>query len=209
MVKMIITNFENLIDEEEAISREVMLSIDELRRKKYKFVITTYRNLEDILAYNKSYPFIDYIVSSFGNFIYDVSKDKFLYKKNISLKELRKVNELYKNIKKEIEAFDDKVYQIKLCNNKEKLVNSENISYYQIAKDLYITSSKVSLKEAILKLSNGKNVNITTVAYDEFDGTLFTKDRCNFVLKKAKIKNLKDNEYKEVLDIEQVFSSLK
>ena len=208
MVKMIITNFENLIDEEEAISREVMLSIDELRRKKYKFVITTYRNLEDILAYNKSYSFIDYIVSSFGNFIYDVSKDKFLYKKNIPLKELRKINELYKDVKKEIETFDDKVYQIKLCNNKEKLVNSENISYYQINKDLYITASKVSLKEAILKLSNGKNVDITTVAYDEFDRALFTKDRCNFVLKKAKIKNLKDNEYKEVLDIEQVFSSL-
>ena len=103
MLKMIVTNFENLIDQDEAISSKTMLLIDDLRRKNYKFTIVTRRDFKEVLSYNKSYPFIDYIVSSFGSYIYDVVNEKFFYLNYLSSKDINKITNYLKN--KTIEKF--------------------------------------------------------------------------------------------------------
>lgn len=206
---MIITNFENLIDEDEAINTKTMLLIDDLRRKKHKFIVTTHRNLEEILSYNKSYPFIDYIVSSFGNYIYDVKKNNFLFKNNISLKDQKKIDSIFKEniIKKD--KYNAKVYQIKMKKLNMNKFNIEkiNVNYYYTNEHLYLVSNKLTLKEAIKKLINKKDNNIIIIAYDILDCTLFSLSNNNYYIentnldlkKISKEKYFKENSIDEIL----------
>ena len=80
MKRMMISSFYNtLIDKEDAIPMSTMLEIDKLRKKGILFSVCTNRDKEDVLYYNHDYPFIDYIISFNGNYIYDIKNDKCTY----------------------------------------------------------------------------------------------------------------------------------
>ena len=92
MYEMVVSAFDNiLINDEEAISYDKMLEIDRIRNKKIKFTIATSRCLGDILYYNKDFFFIDYVIASNGALVYDVGKEKIIFKKCVPVTSIRKI----------------------------------------------------------------------------------------------------------------------
>lgn len=87
MYKMVVSKFEDaLIDKEEVISASTVIEIDNIRRRGIPFVIFTEGCLNDILDYNIDFPFIDYIISYGGAYLYDVVDNRVIYKKNLTKK---------------------------------------------------------------------------------------------------------------------------
>ena len=71
MIKMITSSFYNtLIDEEGAIPTSSMLLLDSFKKKGSFFSIVSNRGIEDILYYNESFPFIDFILAYNGSMYY-------------------------------------------------------------------------------------------------------------------------------------------
>ena len=92
MKKLIVSAFDGtLINSEEEIPTSTVMLFDELRRRDYKIAIATSRNLKMIIDYNHDFPFLDYIISSNGAFIYDTVLEKVVYKKNILISNVRKI----------------------------------------------------------------------------------------------------------------------
>ena len=97
MYKMVISDFDKtLIDDDLAIPISTVLTIDELRRKKCKFIVATSKGVNYILDYIKDINFIDYIISLNGSYNYDVIKEKVLYEKAITKTVIKKVITKYK-----------------------------------------------------------------------------------------------------------------
>ncbi len=98
MKKMLVSSFKNtLISKDESISLPTMLSIDNIRNNNTLFVVATSSLLRTIIDYNESYIFSDYIVSYNGAYIYNMKKDKAIFKKNIPSTILKKLTKLKKN----------------------------------------------------------------------------------------------------------------
>ena len=98
MKKMLVSSFNNtLISKDESISLPTMLSIDKIRNKNILFVVATSSLLRTIIDYNESYIFSDYIISYNGAYIYDMTKDKTIFKKNIPSTILKKLTKLKQN----------------------------------------------------------------------------------------------------------------
>lgn len=113
MKDLIVTEFDHiLINDEEEIPTSTIILFDELRRENKKLIIMTDNPLKKILYYNYSYPFIDYIISSSGSYLYDVEKEKCIYKKNI----------LSSNVNKIVKTFYDKC-PIYLIDDNYNLIN--------------------------------------------------------------------------------------
>ncbi|MBQ9018728.1 MAG: HAD hydrolase family protein [Bacilli bacterium] len=92
MIKMVVSSFYNtLINKEEAIDMSTMLEIDRIRNEKVLFTISTNGLYKEILDYNKDFPFVDYIISLNGSYIYDVLKDKCIYKQKIAKIDVKKI----------------------------------------------------------------------------------------------------------------------
>ena len=92
MYKMIVTGFDGvLVDDDLAISLSTMLEIDRIRRKKMLFTIATSRCLGDILYYNRDFSFLDYVIATDGAIVYDVNKEKVIFKKAVSVSCIRKI----------------------------------------------------------------------------------------------------------------------
>lgn len=100
MYKLFVSGFnETLIDSEEAISISTMLEIDRIRQKGVIFTVATEDDLDSVLEYNRDFPFLDYIICYNGAFVYDVKKDKVIYRKNIGVSIVRKIIRLFSNYK--------------------------------------------------------------------------------------------------------------
>ena len=68
MKKMIVISFYNaLIDDEYAIKKSIMLEIERIRKKGLLFCVCTNRTYQEVLEYNRDFPFIDYIVALNGS----------------------------------------------------------------------------------------------------------------------------------------------
>ena len=92
MLKMVVSSFYNtLIDGEDAIPASTMLEIERIRKKGIIFSICTNRTYKEILDYNKDFPFVDYIISLNGTYVYDVEKGKCIFKKKITQTILNKI----------------------------------------------------------------------------------------------------------------------
>ena len=93
MYKLLVSDFDGtLVGEELAISFPVVLAIDKIRReKKVLFAIATSRCLGDILYYNRDFSFLDYVVVSNGAVVYDVNKEKILFKKSVLVSMVKKI----------------------------------------------------------------------------------------------------------------------
>lgn len=96
MPKLLISDFENtLIDEEEAIPLSTMLSLDKVRSKGNFFSVFSECSFSSLIAYNRDFPFLDYIVLFNGAFIYDVNNEHELNKENIPLSIIKKINKTF------------------------------------------------------------------------------------------------------------------
>ena len=95
MIKMIVCSFYNtLINDEEAIPTTTMLEIERLKKKGIIFAICTNDLYQDVLDYNRDFPFMDYIISLNGSYVYDVERKRCLFKSKLSLPNLKKVKEI-------------------------------------------------------------------------------------------------------------------
>lgn len=173
-MRMLISSFYNtLINKEEAISFSTMLEIDKLRKKDILFSICTSRSHEEVLYYNHDYPFIDYIISYNGNYIYDVKKKKNIYKNPLKKTLIKKVEEIFKD-KKIIYYKDNKdIYklEIKIKRKELDLINKlENLNIYTsifiLNKDYYIEITNNNTYEGInalktkLKIDNNDIITV-------------------------------------------------
>ena len=72
-MKMIVSSFYNtLIDEEDAIPTSTMFTLDEYKKNGCLFTVLTNRDIDDVLYYDESFPFIYYIIGFNGSVVYDV-----------------------------------------------------------------------------------------------------------------------------------------
>ena len=96
MYQLLISDFDGtLIDSDEAIPLSTMVEIDRIRRSGVKFVVATNRILKSILEYNRDFPFLDYVISCDGAYVYDVCRRKSLVKKPVPGSILKKIKKLY------------------------------------------------------------------------------------------------------------------
>ena len=96
MYKLFVSDFDGtLIDSDEAIPLSTMVEIDRIRKLGVKIVIATGRILKSILEYNKDFPFLDYVISCDGAYVYDVINRKTLYKKPLGGSIIKKIKKLY------------------------------------------------------------------------------------------------------------------
>ena len=98
MIKMVVSSFYNaLIDKEEAIPTSTMLEIERIRSKGILFCVATNRSYQEVLEYNRDFPFLDYIVSLNGSYVYDVMKEKCLSKNRLTTSTIKKIKNIFKD----------------------------------------------------------------------------------------------------------------
>lgn len=158
MIKMVACSFYNtLIDKEDAIAMSTMLEIDRIRNKNIKFIVLTNRSVNEVLYYNKDFPFIDYIISFNGNYILDVNKNKIIYKKCLEKNYIEEILTKYK---------DNKIY----LYSDNKVLNRTNYAEFEIYK-IEIELKKKDLKKlnsnySIFKYRNKTYLEINSNNYN-------------------------------------------
>lgn len=224
MVKMVVSSFYNaLLDEEEAIPASTMVEIDRIRQKGITFSICTNRLYTEVLEYNKDFPFVDYIISLNGAYIYDVEKKKELLKNKLSSPNIKKIVALFtdypiyyyteNNVYRSLDEVGDKdIYKIEIeiddDAEKEKLqklnVNS-SILLWNHKKYLEITSSRSNMFSGVDRVSIKLNINlndIVVVGSNESDIALIKaipkryimKNSCKLLLKEKEKKTASNSE---------------
>lgn len=174
MKRMMISSFYNtLIDKEDAIPMSTMLEIDKLRKKGILFSVCTNRDKEDVLYYNHDYPFIDYIISFNGNYIYDVNNDKCIYSNPLKTSVIKEIEKLFNDSKMIYYKEDNMVYKIEIEVSKKKICTINKLSNIDVYssiftynKKYYIEISSSNTMNAIRNLSSELSIsldNITTV----------------------------------------------
>ena len=145
---MVVSSFYNtLIDKEEAIPSSTMLEIDRIRNKGIQFSVCTNHLYSEIIEYNHDFPFVDYIISLNGSYVYDVKKEKCLFKKKISTTNLNKLNSLFPNYKK---------YYYAATNIYNELVDEDIYKVEVEITDISETDkiNKLNLNYSVLELNN-------------------------------------------------------
>lgn len=222
MIKMVVSSFYNtLIDKEEAIPSSTMLEIDRIRNKGIQFSVCTNHLYSEIIEYNHDFPFVDYIISLNGSYVYDVKKEKCLFKKKISTTNLNKLNSLFPNYKKYYytatniynELVDEDIYKVEVeitdISETDK-INKLNLNYsvLKLNNKLYLefVNNKVSMFSGVDQLSLRNNISlneILVIGGNDSDYELISNIPNNYVvdnssekLKKiAKRKTTSNNEY--------------
>lgn len=211
MIKMVVSSFYNtILDDEEAIPTSTMLEIERVRKKGIIFTICTNRNYKHVLEYNKDFPFIDYIVSLNGGYVYDVVKGKCLSKKKITAKIVSKIHGLfpdkeitYYTEEEQLTAYeqinDQEIYKIEFKidgqEEEEKIKKvlsktSVNITKFYYNNNLYleITSNLVSMFTGVDKISLKNNFelkNIVSICGNESDIPLVQNIEKSYIVKNA------------------------
>ena len=149
---MIVSSFYNaLLDDEEAIPTSTMLEIERIRKKGVSFTVCTNRLYTDVLDYNKDFPFLDYIVSLNGSYIYDVEKGTYLVKNKLSLPNMKKILAIFPD--ENISYYtEDKVYH--------QFKDVQNLEVYKVEIEV-----KEDMEEALSKL-NKINLNTSFFTYN-------------------------------------------
>lgn len=171
MIKMIVSSFYNtLINKEEAIPATTMLEIERIRNNNILFVVATNGLYEEVLDYNKDFPFLDYIISLNGSCIYDVKKEKEIYKKKITQSKLQKIKELFDN--QEIIYYTDKHQYHDLEEIKDKDVYKVEIKLLSPPDTQQIEKlKKYKLNSSILNKDPETYLEITSYQASMFAGT--------------------------------------
>ncbi len=184
MIKMIVSSFYNtLIDEEEAIPTSTMLQIEKLRKRKKWFSVCTNRQYQEILEYNRDFPFVDYIISLNGSYIYDVENKKSLFKSKLSSINLKKLTALFEKDKmifytedkilyKKEEIGEQEVYKIEVefpiqAENWKSTLEKIKVNYSLFEDNqktvLEITSSKANMFVGVDKISLKNSIGLKEI----------------------------------------------
>ena len=212
MIKIIVTSFYNtLINSEEAIPMSTMLEIDRIRNKGILFTISTNGLYDEILDYNKDFPFTDYIISLNGSYIYDVLNNKCIYKQKIAKLDVKKIYNSFKNYKINYytenkvlnnynETLNKDIYKIEIETKNTIKIENPNCNFSSIEKDnkkyLEIISNKCnsykSLKEIIEKNSIKEN-EVLAIIGNESDFIISKNIKETYIVKNAncKLTNIK------------------
>ncbi len=204
MIKLVVSSFYNtIIDSEEAIPTSTVLEIDRIRNKKGLFAICTNRFYQEILDYNHDFPFVDYIISLNGSYVYDVNKNKCLFKKKISLTNLNKVSELFAGYKinyytetdvyKEIPDKDIYKVEVEIKDRSEldKLTKINlNYSIFELNNKMYLefTNNKVSMFTGVDQIGLRNNIplnEVLVIGGNESDIELVSNIHHNYVVANA------------------------
>ena len=212
MYKLVISDFKDtIIDKEGSISTDTIISIDNYRRNGGIFSICSETNYEDVLYYDKSFHFIDYIISYSGSVIYDVNKEKIIYDKHILVSKIKKIIKnidkviMYDINGKKVKDLDNKIYRIDIPNNKDNLefIKELDVNYYIDDKKIIITGSniyecinkiikkKITYREVLCIPNDNKFLCCTDLIY------CIGLSNCKIKVKKIKL----DNNHDGVLEI--------
>ena len=194
MYKLIVSSFLNtIINDYEEIPMSTVALIDELRRSGIKFVIATGKDIDSIIYYNKDFPFMDYLITSNGAYIYDMNKNKVIFKKNIGIRTIKRIIKYYYD-KSIIYLTNDRTRNL-ISNEKDKFIEENKNNIYKI--DLYFENkltAEQSLKEiSLLELDINTNLQIyNDKYYIEITHSSASKDKAlELIAKKLKI-DMKD-----------------
>ena len=184
MKKVAICKFEDLIGEEDAISVKTMLKIEKLKKDKYLLIVHSKKKTEDILYYNRDFPFIDYIINEKGYYTYDVKKKKKIINKNINKQIINRIHKMYYNkpiifigengIIKDNKIIKEKIYEINVYDDDEQLTNL-SIKINKDNKKITISKEELSLKNMIkeicikLKINENNIIQLTRTKLNELD----------------------------------------
>lgn len=210
MIKMVVSSFYNaLIDQEDAIPTSTMLEIERIRKKGILFCVATNRSYQDVLEYNRDFPFIDYIISLNGSYIYDVEKEKCLSKNKLTTATIKKMKTIFGNypikfytedkvLKDIVDIENTSVYKIEVEiedeKEKEKLqkINVEtSIFEYQGKKYLEVISNKSSMFFGVdqVALKTGTTLKeIIAVCANESDASLVKNIERSYIVKNSSMK---------------------
>ena len=171
MIKMVACSFYNtLIDKEDAIAMSTMLQIDKIRSKNIKFTVLTNRSFNEVLYYNRDFPFIDYIISYNGNCILDVNNNKIIYKNYLDKKYIKEILNKYKDNKiylySENEVLDKfnynnyDIYKIEIELKRKDLKNiSSNLSVLKYRNKYYLEITATEDYSCLINLLKKLNIN--------------------------------------------------
>ena len=178
MIRIVVSSFYNtLINYEEAIPTSTMLEIDRIRNNKVLFTISTNGGYKEILDYNKSYPFVDYIISLNGSHVYDVLNNKCIYKQKIAKNDIKKVYNSFKN------------YKIKYYTE-DNILNNYNET---LKKDIY----KIEIEDFTNINIENINCNLSVFEKDNKKYLEIISNKCNSYIalnRINEINNIKENE---------------
>lgn len=152
MYKLIISDFKDtIIDKEGSISTDTIISIDNFRRSKGLFSICNDLDVDEVLYYDKSFHFIDYIIGFSGSIIYDVNKEKIIYNKYILISKVKKIIKNIDNVimydinSKKVKDLDNNIYRIDIPKSKDNIefIKELDVDYYIDDKKIIITGSNI------------------------------------------------------------------
>ena len=182
MIRMVVSSFYNtLINYEEAIPTSTMLEIDRIRNNNVLFTVSTNGLYKEILEYNKDFPFVDYIISLNGSYVYDVINNKCIYKQKIAKLDVKKIYNSFKNYK--INYYTEN----KILNNYNETLNDD---IYKIEIENYNDTNieNINCNLSILENNNKKYLEIIS-------------NKCNSYIALEKINDINKIEDNEVLVI--------
>lgn len=204
MYKLIISDFKDtIIDNEDSISSDTIISIDNYRRGGGLFSICSDLGIDEVLYYDKSFHFIDYIIGFSGSIIYDVNKEKIIYNKHILISKVRKIIKniddiiLYDINSNKVNNLDNNIYRIDIPNNKNNIefIKSIDVNYYEnddiitiIGSNIYqcinkLIGRKISYKEVLCIPNDKKFLCCTDLIY------CIGLSNCKIRVKKIKLNN--------------------
>jgi len=193
MKRLIIINFNALLDEEEAIPVSIMLEIERIRKKGIVFSVYTANTYQEVLDYNRDFPFIDYIISLNSSHLFDVKEDKAILNEVLTSNIVNEITKLYSkhdiyffNSKKLVSSLkEENIYKVLIKYNKrirkqdlEKLkvkttsVSSEDSNYLEITSkrgtlsrciEKIITKEQISAKDVILINLSSSSTNNSAI----------------------------------------------
>lgn len=197
MIKMVASNFFNtLTDSDYSIPISTVLEIDKFRKNQHIFTVVTGCSLDTILDYNKDISFIDYIISCNGSYIYDVLKEKVIFKKNISTTLSKKIIKKYKEYG--LILYTDKktyilpgnninnLYDYKIISDIDEFYNNNKKNIYKI--EIYCkTKKETSIIDKELKNTNlkiiknidNRNRNYLEITSNDIDKLFGIKKLCD------------------------------
>lgn len=230
MIRMIVCSFYNtLIDKEDAIPVSTMLEIERIRNKGIIFSVCTNHTYQEVLSYNKDFPFLDYIVSLNGSYIYDVKKERCLSKNKISIANVKKLLKLFApyktyyytqdNIYENPEEIDTEVYKVEVELEQENIPNlvkkmnlNTSIITLNNKKYLEITSNKSTMFEGVDQISLKNNINLSEILVlcsNESDISLLSNIPHSYITENSIINLNSDKKFKKVKSLESVLKRIK
>ncbi|MBR5370145.1 MAG: HAD family phosphatase [Bacilli bacterium] len=162
MIRIVVSSFYNtLINSEEAIPTSTMLEIDRIRNNKVLFAVSTNGIYKEILDYNKDFPFVDYIISLNGSYVYDVLNNRCLYKQKIAKNDIKKIYNSFKNYN--IHYYTDN----SILNNYNETLNKE-IYKIEIENFSNINIENINCNLSVLERNNKKYLEIISNKCNSF-----------------------------------------